>query len=478
MSAITVDGPRRFTGRLRVPGDKSISHRALMIAALGHRPCIIRGLSDGDDVIRTRRAIEALGARVEVVDDPDDAGPVSGSASDGTTSTAESDPASDGTTRKAESDPASDGTTRKAESDPASGEVTVTGGLSGARGTVYLGNSGTGIRLLAGVVAGHDFVTTLDGDASVRRRPMDRIIAPLSAMGASIRGSGAGGSLAPLTIEGRALRGIEYTLPVASAQVKGAVLLAALRAEGPTTVHEPVPTRTHTEEMLAAAGVRVETDGGSVTVWPGEVVPPCLSYVPGDPSQAAFWLVGACIAPGSDLTVENVYQGQGRVGFIDVLRRMGADVTVDPDSGDVRARYRELRGTRVTADEMPGCIDEVPILAVAAAMAEGVTVVEGIGELRVKETDRVEAVAGMLAGLGGQCRIDGDTLEITGGGVGSARTMGRRVVDSHGDHRMAMAAAIAGAAGEGSVTVEGFEATATSYPGFARDLTRSTGWTP
>ena len=424
VSAITVSGPRRFTGRLRVPGDKSISHRALMIAALGRRPCTIRGLSDGDDVIHTRRAVAALGARVE---------------------------------------------------DHGTDSVTVTGGLSGARASIYLGNSGTGIRLLAGLVAGCDFTTTLDGDASIRRRPMDRIIDPLAAMGATVRGSGESGSLAPLTIEGRPLRGIEYTLPVASAQVKSAVLLAALRAEGPTTVHEPVPTRVHTEEMLAAAGVRVERGDGTVTVWPGEVEPPDVD-VPGDPSQAAFWLVGACMADESDLTVENVYAGPARGGFIDILRRMGADITVDSESGDIRARSGELKATRVTAEELPGCIDEVPVLAVAAAAADGITIFEGIDELRVKESDRVAAIVEMLAGFGAGCQIDGHTLAIAG--VGQAREMGNGTVDSNGDHRMAMAAAIAGAAGSGSVTVEGFEATATSYPGFAHDLSQSTGWTP
>ena len=424
MGSITVDGPRRFTGRVRVPGDKSISHRALMIAALGRRPSTIQGLSDGEDVAYTRRAVEALGARVE---------------------------------------------------DHESGGVTVVGGLSGAQTPVYLGNSGTGIRLLAGLVAGCDFTTTLDGDASIRRRPMDRIIHPLSAMGAEVGGSGAAGTLAPLTIVGRSLRGIEYTLPVASAQVKSAVLLAALGAQGPTTVHEPVPTRVHTEEMLAAAGVRVERRDRTVTVWPDEVVPPDVD-VPGDPSQAAFWLVGACVADGSDLTVENVYAGQARGGFIEVLRRMGADIAVDPDSGDIRARSSELKATRVTADELPGCIDEVPVLAVAAAAADGITNFEGIDELRVKESDRVAAIVAMLAGLGAECQIDGHTLAIAG--VGQAGRMGRGTVDSHGDHRMAMAAAIAGAAGSGSMTVEGFEATATSYPGFATDLAESTGWAP
>ena len=274
---------------------------------------------------------------------------------------------------------------------------------------------------------------------------------------------------------GRPLRGIEYTLPVASAQVKSAVLLAALRAEGPTTVHEPASTRVHTEEMLAAAGVRVERGDCSVTVWPGEVNPPDVD-VPGDPSQAAFWLVGACLAAGSELVVENVYIGQARGGFIEVLRRMGADISVDSESGDIRARSSELKGTRVTAEELPGCIDEVPILAVAAAAAEGHTVFEGVGELRVKESDRVAAIAEMLDVLGANCQIEGDTLVITG--VGRAEDLGSGTVDSRGDHRMAMAAAIAGAAGIGSVTVEGFEATKTSYPSFERDLDASRGQRP
>ena len=424
MTAISVEGKRHFTGALRVPGDKSISHRALMIAALGRRPCTIRGLSDGDDVVRTRDAVQALGAQVEISE---------------------------------------------------SGEVTVTGGVSGARGPIDLGNSGTGIRLLAGLVAGFEFTTILDGDASIRQRPMDRIIAPLTEMGASVRGSGDSGSLAPLTIEGRPLRGIEYTLPVASAQVKSAVLLAALRAEGPTTVHEMAPTRAHTEEMLADAGVRLERGDCSVTVWPGELDPPDVD-VPGDPSQAAFWVVGACLAPASDLTVENVYLGPARGGFVDVLQRMGADISIDSKSGNIRARTSELKGTLVTAQELPGCIDEVPILAVAAAAADGTTVFEGIGELRIKETDRVAAIAEMLAVLGARFQIDGDTLAITG--AGRAEALGGGTVDSRGDHRMAMAAAIAGAVGRGSMTVEGFEATHTSYPGFFRDLEASTGRTP
>ena len=224
--------------------------------------------------------------------------------------------------------------------------VTVTGGLEGARDPIYLGNSGTGIRLLAGLVAGYDFTTKLDGDASIRRRPMDRIIEPLSAMGASVQGRGASGTLAPLTVEGRPLRGIEYTLPVASAQVKSAVLLAGLRAEGSTTVSEPAPTRAHTEEMLAAAGVRVERQDCSVTVWPGPVEPPDV-VVPGDPSQAAFWLVGACLAPDSDLIVENVYLGPARGGFVEVL---------GPHGGRHRGRFRfeQYPGPVQRAEGHPG----------------------------------------------------------------------------------------------------------------------------
>ncbi len=414
-----------------------------MIAALGRRPCAIRGLSDGDDVIRTARAVEALGARVETT---------SGSGTGDGSDTGEAVGAD---------------------------VTTVTGGLSGASGPIDMGNSGTGIRLLAGVVAGFEFSTTLDGDASIRRRPMDRIITPLSAMGASITGTGAGGSFAPFTVEGRGrsrpLRGIEYPLPVPSAQVKSAVLLAAINAEGPTTVYEPVTTRAHTEEMLAAAGIRVEREGGSITVWPGEVDPPDVD-VPCDPSQAAFWVVGACIGTGSDLTVENVYLGPARGGFVDVLQRMGADVAVDTGSGDIRVRSGSLQATRITSEEMPECIDEVPILAVAAAAAEGVTVFEGIDELRIKEVDRADAVVEMLKALGIDSRIAGDTLEVAG--EGTALAFGSGTVDSHGDHRMAMAAAIAGAVGSATVTVQGFDAVGTSYPGFAGDLSRITGWTP
>ena len=187
-------------------------------------------------------------------------------------------------------------------------------------------------------------------------------------------------------------------------------------------------------------------------------------------------MVGACVAPGSDVVVENVYQGPARTGFIDVLRRMGADIALDAEAGEIRARSSRLTGTRVSAEELPGCIDEVPVLAVAAAAADGITTFEGVEELRVKEVDRAAAVAGMVVGLGAECQIDGGTMAITG--VGHAGALDSNTVDSHGDHRMAMAAAIAGAVGRGPVTVKGFEATDTSYPGFARDLGRITGWNP
>ncbi len=316
-------GPLR--GRLRVPGDKSISHRVLLLAALADGTSTIRGLSDGDDVRCTRSIIGLLGAEVE-------------EAGDGT--------------------------------------LAVHGGRLSEPGEVLdVGNSGTGIRLLAGLLAGLPFRSVLDGDASIRRRPMDRVLAPLAAMGATAGGVD-GSTLAPLTIEGGGLSGIEYAPPVASAQVKGCVLFAGLSADGPTTVVEPVATRAHTEELFAATGIDVEAVSGRVTVRPGR--PDSFGHdVEGDPSQAAFWAVAASIVPDSEVVVEHVYLGPDRNGFVDVLERMGADVRHDASTGDLTVRSADLRGTVVEADEVPGLVDEVPVLAVAAACAEGETRFEG-----------------------------------------------------------------------------------------------------
>jgi len=405
-----------LVGRISVPGDKSISHRVLMLAALADGASTVRGLSDGGDVACTRRIIEALGA--DVVDAGD-------------------------------------------------GAISISGGrLEAVDHPLDVGNSGTGIRLLAGLLAGLPFRSVLDGDASIRRRPMDRVLDPLRLMGALLRGRD-GQPLAPLEIRGGGLRGIEYRLPVASAQVKGCVLFAGLSAEGPTTVLEDRPSRAHTEELMMAFGITLDagSDGDlrSVTVQPGR--PTAFDHdVAGDPSQAAFWAVAASILPGSEVVVANVYAGPARSGFVDVLSRMGADITHDPTTGDLTVRHSGLTGTVVTADEVPGLVDEVPILAVAAACADGQTTFEGVGELRVKESDRLATVESELGRMGADVRVDGDTLVVRGSALTGAE------VDSHHDHRIAMACAVAALVADGPTTIHGWDAVATSYPGFVADL--------
>jgi 3-phosphoshikimate 1-carboxyvinyltransferase len=414
---VVAGGPLR--GTLRVPGDKSISHRALMLAALAGGTSEITGLSDGADVAATARAIESLGAVVE---------PVGGAL------------------------------------------VVGCGRLTEPAGPIDIGNSGTSIRLLAGIAAGCPFTTIIGGDASVNRRPMDRVAQPLRLMGAAIDGAD-GGRRAPLRITGGGLRGIRFEPPVASAQVKSAVLLAGLFADGETVVHELVPTRAHTEEMLAEFGADVRVHGAAISVRASRPDP--FRYdVPGDPSAAAFWLVGAAIVPGSEITVDDVYQGRGRDGYLRVLEAMGADLSVEA-TGDGRARLScrsgALGGVTVTAAEVPDLIDEIPVLAVAAAVAEGPTRFEGVAELRHKESDRLRSVLAGLAALGADAEVDGDTLVVAGG----ARPRGG-VVDAVGDHRIAMAfciGALAAPRGDGTV-ISGWRSVATSYPGFAEDLQR------
>lgn len=417
---VVAGGPLR--GELRVPGDKSISHRALMLAALADGTSQISGLSGGADVAATAAAVGLLGAVVE----------------------------------------------------PGDGVVRVRGGtLAEPAGPIDVGNSGTSIRLLAGIAAGCPFSTVLGGDASVNRRPMDRVAVPLRLMGADVRGAD-GGRCAPLHITGGSLRGIRWEPPVASAQVKSAVLLAGLFADGETVVHEPIPTRAHTEEMLAAFGADVRVAGGEVAVRASRPAPFAFD-VPGDPSAAAFWLVGAAVVPGSEVTVGDVYSGQGRDGFLRVLRRMGAHVSIVP-AGDHRVRLTcrsgPLQGVTVAADEVPDLVDEVPILAVAAAVAEGPSRFEGVGELRHKESDRLRGVLAGLAALGATAEVDGEALVVHGG----ARLRGGSI-NAAGDHRIAMAFCIGGlAAAKGDETVvEGWGSVATSYPGFAADVRRYQG---
>jgi 3-phosphoshikimate 1-carboxyvinyltransferase len=328
------------------------------------------------------------------------------------------------------------------------------------------------MRLLAGFVAAFDWLTILQGDASVARRPMARVVEPLRRMGASVDGR-QGGTLSPLVVRGGGLAAIDYTPPVASAQVKSAVLLAGLGAAGDTVVREPVLTRIHTEELLSACGAKVEVTpegrGQVVRLRPSTLSPLSLE-VPGDPSHAAFWVVAASIVPSSEVVVERVYVGPGRSGFLDVLGRMGAAIDLqwrDDTTADIVVRHSQLVGTEVTGAEVPALVDEIPVLAVAATVAEGETTFHDLAELRVKESDRVATVGTELSALGARVETVGDDLVVVGGA--GLRGTGVR---SHGDHRVAMAMAVAGLAAEGRTSVEGWDAVATSYPGFAADLGR------
>jgi 3-phosphoshikimate 1-carboxyvinyltransferase len=421
-----------FNGTLQMPGDKSISHRALLLAALAEGTSTISGLSPGDDVAHMRSAIVALGVEVE---DSEQAG-------------------------------------------GSSGILTVHGGRSKLHppsSELDLGNSGTAMRLLTGVAATLEGTTTLVGDDSLQSRPMDRVADPLGRMGAQVVGREAQ-CLPPIAVTGGALVGIEYNPPVASAQVKSAVLLAGLAADGVTVVSEPVATRAYTEQMLEAAGadITIESNGvGRVVTVRRSSIGSGAYTVPGDPSQAAFWLTGSVIARGSLITITGLDLSAERLGYIGVLRRMGATIEVEETggmAGSVTGYNALLHGTVVEAAEIPS-LDEVPILAVAAAAAVGTTRFRNVGELRVKESDRLGGTADMVRAFGAVAEVDGDDLVVEGRGA----PLQPARIDTQGDHRMGMAAAIAGAACAASsdvTTITGWETVASSYPGFEEDLSR------
>jgi 3-phosphoshikimate 1-carboxyvinyltransferase len=424
---LAIRGVTPLRGRVRVPGDKGISHRALLFAAMADGTSRAVGLAQGDDVARTRKALIAFGVPVGV--------------------------------------------------EPS--EVTVDGhGLDALRASsdaVDCGNSGTTIRTLTGLLAGRGFRTVLTGDESLRTRPMRRVVEPLRRMGAHIDGPD-DGAFAPLTIDGGPLTGCAHTLAVASAQVKTALALAGLQASGVTEITEPHPSRDHTERMLAALGAPIErVDATTIRVRQG--APSAFeAVIPGDPSSAAFWLVGAVVTPGSDVTVEGVACNPTRLAFVDVLRRMGADVTVEvvgealgEPVGDVRAIASPLTGTTIGGAEMALVQDEIPVLAVAAAFADGVTDISDAAELRVKESDRVATVEALLRAIGVAVESDATGLRVIGGRPRPARLQG------HGDHRIAMAGAIAAIAMDGESVVEGWRASSVSYPEFGDDLATLTG---
>jgi 3-phosphoshikimate 1-carboxyvinyltransferase len=409
-----------LVGHIAVPGDKSISHRALLVGALNEGETRIRGFGRSGDTQSTLDALRTLD--IEVDDLADD-------------------------------------------------EVVVQGqGLTPFRGqtsVVDCGNAGTLMRLLTGVLAGQDGRHELTGDESLRMRPMDRVAEPLTRMGAHIETTN---GLPPVVIEGTgSLRAIDYVLPVASAQVKSAILLAGLNAAGTTTVSEPVPTRDHTELMLEAAGVRLRRRPKSVSLHPPARLRLPEVVVPGDFSAAAPFIVAATLLAGSELTIHDVGLNPRRTGLLDVLERMGARISIfnrrkvgGELSGDLEVRSAELVATDVGADEVPLLVDELPLFALAAAGARGDSHLGGAGELRLKETDRIETVTDGLRALGVRIRARDDGFEVRGV---PARPIGGRM-SSDGDHRVAMLAAIAGVVSRDGVDVGGSEAVAISFPGF------------
>ena len=409
----------KLGGALAVPGDKSISHRALLLGGIARGTTRVRGFLASEDCLATLAALRALGVAIER---------------------------------------------------PLPTEVLVHGvglrGLKDAGAALDMGNAGTAIRLFMGLLAGQRFDSTLLGDASLMRRPMERVAQPLRSMGARID-----------TVEGRPpvrihggqrLRAIDYAMPMASAQVKSAVLLAALQAEGVTRVSEPAPTRDHTERMLAGFGVSVVRDTATVRLEGGQALLATDIGVPGDFSSAAFFIVAGCLAAGpGGVLLRNVGVNPTRTGLIDMLRLMGADIRVTPlaDAGpepvaDILVHRSALRGVQVPEALVPLSIDEFPVFFVAAAAASGETRVSGAGELRVKESDRLAVMAEGLAAVGVECELLADGLRIQGGAIGGGR------IDSHGDHRIAMAFAVAAAVARAPIEIQDVANVATSFPGF------------
>ncbi len=416
-----------LTGAIRVPGDKSISHRSIMLGSLAEGITEVSGFLEGEDSLATLAAFRAMGVHIE---------------------------------------------------GPYQGHVRIHGvglhGLQAPSQPLYLGNSGTSMRLLAGLLAGQAFDSELTGDTSLSKRPMRRVTEPLAQMGARIETNE--GGTAPLKIHGgQKLQAIDYTLPMASAQVKSCVLLAGLYADGRTCTTEPAPTRDHTERMLRGMGYSVEVNGATACLQGGGSLQATPIDVPADISSAAFFLVGASIAPGSDLLLEHVGMNPTRTGVIDILLAMGANIEVQNPRevggepvADLRVRSASLRGIDIPEHLVPLAIDEFPVLFVAAACAEGRTVLTGAEELRVKESDRIQVMADGLLALGLDAQPTPDGMVINGGSLGEGQ------VNSHGDHRIAMAFAMAALRASGPIDIDDCANVNTSFPSFI-DLARQSG---
>jgi 3-phosphoshikimate 1-carboxyvinyltransferase len=427
-SELHVRRAKHFGGEISVPGDKSISHRAVMLASLSNGRCVIDGFLPSEDCLATVAAMRSLGVQIDVLE----------------------------------------------ESALGPERLLVHGrgmALQAPPAEIDCGNSGTTMRLISGILAGQNFSSRLVGDASLSRRPMDRVVDPLTAMGCRISAEGSKGC-APLSIGGGGLSGIRYELPVASAQVKSAVLLAGLFAEGKTTVVQPLTTRDHTERMLEFFQVKTVTRGGEISIYGGQSLESRDFTVPGDISSAAFWAVAGAAFPGCQLTITDVGLNPTRSGILQVLAKMGAHIadSVETDGsgedrGNITVHGRGLKGIEIGGDIIPNIIDELPIIAVAAALAEGTTVIRDAAELRVKETDRIDAVATNLRAMGVDVEESYDGMTITGG-----KPLHGAKMDSYGDHRIAMAFAIAGLFAEGETVITDAGAVAVSYPGFEADL--------
>jgi len=426
-STFIVQAGGKLRGRLRVPGDKSISHRSIMLGSLAEGVTEVSGFLEGEDNLATLQAFRSMGVTIE---------------------------------------------------GPDAGRVIIHGvgkhGLQSPTTDLYLGNSGTSIRLLSGLLAAQKFDSTLTGDSSLSKRPMRRVTDPLAAMGAKVDTTATG--TPPLRIHGNAhLKGIEYVMPVASAQVKSCLLLAGLYAEGKTCVTEPAPTRDHTERMLQGFGYPVERRGNQICITNEGKLTATRIDVPADISSAAFFLVGASIAPGSDLLLEHVGINPTRIGVINILRAMGADIALSNEQvvggepvADIRVKGSQLRGIRIPEDQVPLAIDEFPALFVAAACADGETILTGARELRVKESDRIQVMADGLQILGIDARPTEDGMILQAGSLGSGR------VQSHGDHRIAMAFAMAALRAKGAIEIEDCANVKTSFPDFV-SLARKAG---
>ncbi len=417
---MTVRRPRRLRGDVTPPGDKSISHRAAIFNAIADGEARVENYGTGADLASTLRVLRGLGTQIERHDD---------------------------------------------------GAFTVRGGvLSEPSDILNTGNSGTTTRLMAGVLAGQPFMSVMTGDRSIRSRPMARIVEPLRLMGAEVDGRG-GGRLAPLTFRGGSLHGIEYRMPVASAQVKSALLLAGLFADGETTLEQPAVSRDHTELMFRSMGVEVIEDGLTVRVRPGRLSA-MDATIPADISSAAYWLVAGVCHPDAEVRVRNVGVNPTRTGILDALAMMGADVSVENERteggelvADLVARSSSLRATEIGGDLIPRLVDEVPVLALAACFAEGTTVIRDASELRIKESDRLMASRVELSRSGAQVEELDDGLRITGG-----RALRGATHRTYADHRIAMTMGVAGLLAAGETTVQSAQTAAVSYPTFWDDL--------